>query len=151
MPGPRRPETYPGQTKNGAASSRKAIVSGRAAVEPSSAEGGSIGDGFPRWEVYVRAFVHPVKVAIIEALWCIGAPLSASQLIKLFSGQGESFRESNLRYHLGRLVKIGVLEVVSSSPFIEGDRADKFFYFPAIAPAHEAVAIRPSQRKAQIN
>jgi hypothetical protein len=94
-----------------------------------SAAPGAAENHFPGWEVYVPYFVHPVKVAVVEALLCIGAPLSTAQFAKLFSGQGESFRESNLRYHLGRLVKAGVLEVVPSSPFSEADRVDKFFYF----------------------
>src|SRR3954469_12862275 len=50
---------------------------------------------FPGWELYVANFVHPLKVAIVEALCWMGAPLSAVQLTKLCSGGGESFREPN--------------------------------------------------------
>lgn len=84
---------------------------------------------FPGWEVYVSDFVHPIKVAIVEVLCWMGAPLSAVQLTKLCSGGGESFREPNVRYHLHQLVKIGVLNIVSSSPFSQADGVDTFFYF----------------------
>jgi Sigma-70, region 4 len=84
---------------------------------------------FPGWELYVANFVHPLKVAAVEALCWMGAPLSAVQLTKLCSGGGESFREPNVRYHLHQLVKVGVLEIVSSGPFDQERKVDTFFYF----------------------
>jgi|GEM_PF-1930067 len=84
---------------------------------------------FPGWETYVATFVHPLKVAIVEALCWIDAPLSAVQLTKLCSGGGEPFREPNVRYHLHQLVKVGVLEVGSSSPFDQEGEVETFFYF----------------------
>jgi hypothetical protein len=87
-------------------------------------------DPFPGWESYVPQFVHPVKVAAVEALLCIGEPLSVAQLTKLFSGEGEGFRESNIRYHLRHLVKVGLLEVVPSGQSNDGNRMERFFYFP---------------------
>jgi hypothetical protein len=84
---------------------------------------------FLGWELYVANFVHPLKVAIVEALCWMGAPLSTVQLTKLCSGGGESFREPNVRYHLHQLVKVGVLEIISSSPFDEKGEVDTFFYF----------------------
>jgi hypothetical protein len=115
---PRTAETHARRPEKAAAAlPGETIVSGRA------------DNGFPGWEVYVPQFVHPVKVAIVEALLCIGGPLSAAQFTNLFSGEGDSFRESNLRYHLRRLVKVGVLEVARSSPFGDGVKVDKFFYF----------------------
>lgn len=84
---------------------------------------------FPGWEMYVANFVHPLKVAIVEALCWVGAPLSAIQLTKLCSGGGERFREPNVRYHLHQLVKVGVLEIVSSGPFDQEGEIDTFFYF----------------------
>jgi hypothetical protein len=89
----------------------------------------SADDPFPGWGIYVPQFVHPVKVAVVEALLCIGAPLSVAQLTKLFSGEGEGFRESNIRYHLRHLVKVGLLEVVPSDPLSDGNPVEKFFYF----------------------
>jgi Sigma-70, region 4/Helix-turn-helix domain len=91
---------------------------------------GGVSDGpFLGWELYVANFVHPLKVGIVEALCWMGDPLSAVQLAKLCSGGGESFREPNVRYHLHQLVKVGVLEIVSSSPFDQDGEIDTFFYF----------------------
>jgi hypothetical protein len=95
---------------------------------PSATLGEVFDSPFPGWEVYVANFVHPLKVAIVEALCWLGAPLSAVQLTKLCSGGGEPFREPNVRYHLHQLVKVGVLEIVSSSFDQEGE-IDTFFYF----------------------
>jgi hypothetical protein len=84
---------------------------------------------FPGWELYVAIFVHPIKVAIVEILCWMEAPLSAVQLSRLCNGGGKSFREPNVRYHLHQLVKVGVLEIVSTSPFDEEGEVDTFFYF----------------------
>lgn len=84
---------------------------------------------FPGWELYVASFVHPIKVAIVEILGWMGAPLSAVQLSRLCNGGGKSFREPNVRYHLHQLVKVGVLEIVSTSPFDKEGGVDTFFYF----------------------
>lgn len=84
---------------------------------------------FPGWEAFIPQFVHPVKVAAVEALLWIGEPLSATQFAKLFSGKGERFREPNVRYHVRSLVKVGVLEVVPPDPFGDGGRKEKLVYF----------------------
>jgi hypothetical protein len=52
---------------------------------------------FPGWEPFLPHLVHPLKVAIVEALLCIGEPLSAVQFGKAFRGAGEGFREGNVR------------------------------------------------------
>jgi hypothetical protein len=93
---------------------------------------------FQGWEAYVPHFVHPIKVAIVEALCWMGSPLSAVQLTKFCSGGEESFREPNVRYHLHQLVKVGVLEIVSSSPFTQAGRDDAFFYFADRASPSDA-------------
>lgn len=100
-------------------------------VGPNSpaALGGVSDSPFPGWELYVANFVHPLKVAIVEALCWMGAPRSAVQLTKLCSGGGKSFREPNVRYHLHQLVKEGVIEIVSSSPYDQEGEVDTFFYF----------------------
>lgn len=84
---------------------------------------------FPGWELYVASTVHPIKVAIVEILCWMGAPLSVVQLSKLCRGGGGSFREPNVRYHLHQLVKMGVLGIVTSSPLAEQGEDDTFFYF----------------------
>jgi hypothetical protein len=88
---------------------------------------------FPGWEVYMSQFVHPVKVAMVEALLFIGEPLSAAQFAKLFSGTEKGFREPNIRYHLHHLVKLGVLEIVPPGPFSEGSGMERFVYFSSVA------------------
>ena len=85
---------------------------------------------FPGWEPFLPHLVHPIKVAIVEALLCIDEPLSAVQFGKVFRGAGDGFRESNVRYHLGHLVEVGILERISGDlyPVEQGGR-EKFFYF----------------------
>jgi hypothetical protein len=89
---------------------------------------------FPGWEPFLPHLVHPLKVAIVEALLWIGEPVSAVQCGKVFRGAGEGFPESNVRYHLNHLAEIGVLEPISAGP--EGGPREKFFYF-ARADGHK--------------
>lgn len=84
---------------------------------------------FPGWEAFIPQFVHPVKVAVVEALLWIGEPLSATQLAKLFSWKGERFPEPNVRYHVRHLVTVGILEVLPPDPFSDGGSKEKFVYF----------------------
>jgi len=91
----------------------------------------SAGSGpFLGWEPFLPHLVHPLKVAIVEALLWIGEPLSAVQFGKVFRGAGEGFRESNVRYHLSHLAEIGILERVpaDSCPQARSSR-ERFFYF----------------------
>lgn len=89
---------------------------------------------FPGWEVFILQFVHPVKVAVVEALLWFGEPLSASQLALCFISEGEGFRESNVRYHVSHLVTVGVLEFVPPASLSEGSGKRKFVYFAGCAP-----------------
>jgi hypothetical protein len=82
---------------------------------------------FPGWEPFLPHLVHPLKVAIVEALLYIGEPLSAVQFGKVLRGASEGFPESNVRYHLNHLAELGVLALTSASP--EGGSREKFFYF----------------------
>jgi hypothetical protein len=82
---------------------------------------------FPGWECFVPHLVHPLKVAIVEALLFIGEPLSAVQLGKVFRGAGDGFRESNVRYHLNHLAEVGVLGPTADGP--GGGPREKFFDF----------------------
>ena len=84
---------------------------------------------FPGWEAFIPQFVHPAKVAMVEALLYIGEPLSATQFARLFRGAGEGFREPNVRYHLRYLVEAGVLETVPPGPFGDPSGKEKFVYF----------------------
>jgi hypothetical protein len=85
-------------------------------------------NAFPGWENFVPHFVHPVKVAIVEALLCTGEPLSAPQLGMLFRGAGTKFSESNVRFHLARLVEIGMLMITPIE--LSGKSVyENFYYF----------------------
>lgn len=84
---------------------------------------------FPGWEPFLPQFVHPLKVAIVEALLYIGEPLSVRQFRKVFGGAGTEFCESNVRYHLKHLAEIGVLEVVPARHSSGGGQRQRFFYF----------------------
>lgn len=84
---------------------------------------------FPGWGLYVPRLIHPLKVAAVEALHWIDQPLSAALVAKLFSGGGDGFGESNVRYHLNHLVQVGLLEVVPSIPASSGGPKEKFFFF----------------------
>jgi hypothetical protein len=53
--------------------------------------------------------VHPVKVAIIEALQWIAVPLSPRELDRMFD---EEFGVSLVSYHMRTLAEIGVVERV---------------------------------------
>jgi len=64
------------------------------------------------WFRLVPQFVHPVRVAIIEALAWIGEPLSPSELVDVFDQQ---WVLSVVSYHVRVLAQAGVLEEVRGS------------------------------------
>jgi hypothetical protein len=84
---------------------------------------------FLGWEPFLPHLVHPLKVAIVEALLCIGEPLSAVLLGKVLSSVGDGFREPNVRYHLNHLAEVGLLEMTNAIPSHGGATREKFFYF----------------------
>ncbi len=107
------------------------------AAKTSAANAGPATSGdspFPSWEAFIPHFVHPVKVAVVEALLCVGGPLSAAQLAKIFSGRGETFDEPNVRYHVRHLLEVGLLEVVQCDAFGGESRRAKFVYFTGQGP-----------------
>jgi hypothetical protein len=61
------------------------------------------------WAVLVPHIVHPVKVAIIEAMEWIEVPLSPKELDRIF---GEEFGVSLVSYHMRTLADLGVVERV---------------------------------------
>lgn len=83
---------------------------------------------FPGWEPFLPRLVHPLKVAIVEALLYIGEPLSAVQLGRVLRSAGEGYCEANVRYHVRHLAELGVLAPVSDVPSGGGPR-EKFFDF----------------------
>lgn len=61
------------------------------------------------WDALIPISVHPIKVAIIEALQWIAVPLSPKELDRIFD---EAFGVSLVSYHMRTLVEIGVAERV---------------------------------------
>lgn len=59
------------------------------------------------WAGLVALTVHPLKVAIVEALLWLGEPLSAAELTEM--GEGD-YNIDNVIYHAGKLTTLGVLE-----------------------------------------
>jgi hypothetical protein len=80
------------------------------------------------WSSFVASTVHPVKVAIIEALLWIEEPISGAQFGRLFRGAGQGFYESNIRFHLRALVEMGLLEAVPVQASGNSSK-EKGFYF----------------------
>src|SRR6476646_6238522 len=78
------------------------------------------------WGALVLQAVHPVKVAIIEALQFLQVPLSASKLQAVFKGSGYSL--GVISHHVQGLVKWEALELI----FFFNDTAatEKLYYFP---------------------
>jgi Helix-turn-helix domain len=77
------------------------------------------------WEALVPRIVHPLKVSIVEALWWVGEPLSATDLSKLIGD--EKFGLSHISYHMVRLAKSGAIEVVRKRQ-VRGS-VEKFYFF----------------------
>ncbi len=61
------------------------------------------------WAILIPKLVHPIRVAIIEAMDHVREPLSATDLSRLFD---EQFDLSLVAYHLGRLAKFRVVKKV---------------------------------------
>lgn len=75
------------------------------------------------WDALVPRVVHPLKVAIIEALRWIGQPLSATELKNLFDDGSDL---SLISYHLVTLSKVEVLTIVRER---RGRGSIEKFYF----------------------
>lgn len=61
------------------------------------------------WDILIPITVHPVKVAIIEALQWIRVPLSPKEIDLMF---GEECGVSLVSYHMRTLADAGVVEMV---------------------------------------
>jgi len=61
------------------------------------------------WDALIPISVHPVKVAIIEAMEWIEVPLSPKELDRIFD---EEFGVSLVSYHMRTLADVGVVERV---------------------------------------
>jgi Helix-turn-helix domain len=91
--------------------------------------GGARAGGEPRefdWEAFVPRLIHPVKVAIIEALLWIGTPMSAKELAAVLGPRSSTGLVS---YHLRHLGREGLLEEVGQRP--ARGAVQRFYFFPA--------------------
>jgi hypothetical protein len=61
------------------------------------------------WDSLVPYLVHPVKVAIIEAMEWVEVPVSPRELDRIFE---EQFGVSLVAYHMRTLAEAGVVEKV---------------------------------------
>ena len=61
------------------------------------------------WDALILLSVHPMKVAIIEALQWIEVPLSPKELDRIFD---EEYGVSLVSYHTRTLADVGVVERV---------------------------------------
>ena len=78
------------------------------------------------WEAFVRLAIHPLKVAILEALEWIERPLSASDLAKVFDQDGVGLQ--HVSYHMVKLRDAGVIELKRTRK-VRGS-TEKFYGFP---------------------
>jgi hypothetical protein len=67
----------------------------------------------PRWPTLIESQVHPVKVAVIEAMQWVGGPLSAREIWLMDVGE-PAF--GTVAYHVKTLVELGVLTHIANSP-----------------------------------
>src|ERR1700735_5045481 len=67
---------------------------------------------FP-WDALVSRVLLPVKVEVIEAMWWIGQPLGASDLLLVLD---KGYSLSLLDYHVKELAKLGALRLVGTEP-----------------------------------
>lgn len=65
------------------------------------------------WDTLVPYLIHPVKVAIIEAMEWVDVPLSPRELDRIFD---EEFGVSLVAYHMRTLAEVGVVEKVGQQP-----------------------------------
>jgi len=90
------------------------------------------------WGSLVAVFVHPTRVAIIEALTRLGEPLSATDLRKVFGGR---VLATTISQHVNALAKVGVLEEVDQRR-VRG-ATERFYFFPEASevPAQEPAGL----------
>jgi hypothetical protein len=83
------------------------------------------GDERFHWDALVSRVLLPVKVEVIEAMWWIGLPLAASDLLLVLD---KDYSLSLLDYHVKELARLGALRLVGTEP-VRG--ALKHFYVTA--------------------
>lgn len=77
------------------------------------------------WDELVPLLVHPLRVAIIEALRHIGEPLTTAGLQEVI---GEGCALSVISYHLTALAKVGAVVMVEQRQV--GPATQRFYALP---------------------
>ena len=70
---------------------------------------------FP-WEPLLFRAIHPIKVALIEAMLWIELPLSASDVARMFDEEAYDYDVSLISHHAKVLADQGVLALVDTQP-----------------------------------
>ena len=89
---------------------------------------GGAGDEAFRWDVLVSRLLHPVQLAMIEALLWIGLPLSPSDLSQMYGGE---FSNSHTGYHVQVLARLEVVELVGTEQ-VRGVTRHLYFLSPSV-------------------
>lgn len=79
------------------------------------------------WESLIPRLLSPVRVAIIEAIRCIGRPLTANDLAMMFFRP--DYYLARMDYHLKAMAKHGALEKIESRS-VRGAK-EHYYFFPA--------------------
>jgi len=64
-------------------------------------------EGRPAWEAAFFSLLHPVQIAVVEALGWTGEPMSSRLLFEVLGG---AWPLGTVGYHVHRLALTGVLE-----------------------------------------
>ncbi len=92
-------------------------------------------NGHFNWGSLVPYLIHPVKVAIIEAMEWVEVPVSPRELDRIFD---EQFGVSLVSYHMRTLVDVGVVEKVRQQA-VRG-ALQTFYSLSAKEPASPSLA-----------
>jgi hypothetical protein len=90
------------------------------------------------WAQLVPHCIHPLKVAIVEAMLWIERPISPVELQKVFF---EEFSLSLVAYHVTTLAQAGVLVQVGRQP-VRG-AMKRFYFFPGRSWERDSGALEP--------
>jgi hypothetical protein len=72
---------------------------------------GGAGNEVFRWDILVSRILHPIQLAMVEALIWIGLPLSPSDLSEMYGGE---YTDSHAGYHVKALVSHGILRLADT-------------------------------------
>lgn len=82
------------------------------------------------WDGLVPVIIHPIQVAILEAMAWLERPVSSKQLERMFEEPTKHYL-SAVSYHMRSLAKRGAVEETGRRP-IRGVRENCYFLAPAM-------------------